>query len=202
MVAQKRALSIADYFEMEDAAIEKHEFHDGILVSMAGASPAHVRITTNLARHIGNQIEASGSACEPFNSDMRVLIPQCNAVFYPDISIVCGDAAFAETRLATLLNPTIVIEVISPSSERADRGIKFDCYRTIGSLTTYVLVSQDEPRIEVYSHRSDNAWQYDVAVGLESTIQLTPGLLKLVLKDVYARVEFAVDAITSIQPFS
>jgi Uma2 family endonuclease len=115
---------------------------------------------------------------------------------------VCGDAAFAETRLATLLNPTVVIEVISPSSERADRGIKFDCYRTIRSLMAYVLVSQDEPRIEVYSRRSDNAWQYDVAVGLDSIIRLTPDFVTLVLKDVYTRVEFAADANRSIAPSS
>lgn len=190
MVAYPKPESIllTTYFEREETAETKTEYHDGVLASMAGASPAHIRITTNLTRLLGNQLE--GSSCEPFGSDMRVMIPDCNAVFYPDLTVTCGAPQFTEHNLATLLNPTLIVEVLSPSTERVDRGMKFDCYRTLPSLQAYVLVSQDEPRVALYTRQSDGSWRYDVATGLEATLVLQAIDCELRLTDVYARVVF------------
>jgi Uma2 family endonuclease len=183
-----KTILLSTYFEREDIAAIKSEYHDGVLVAMSGASPAHIRITTNLTCLVGNQLE--GKPCEPFDSDMRVLAEECNAVFYPDLTVVCEPPHFADTRLATLLNPILIVEVLSPSTERADRGMKFDCYRPLGSLRTYVLISQDEPRIELYSRQSDGSWRYDVATGLQAILLLTTIGCELRLAEVYARVVF------------
>jgi len=185
---QTATISLETYFEREDTAEVKSEYHNGVLVAMAGASPAHIRITTNLTRLLGNLLE--GKSCEPFDSDLRVLAQACHAVFYPDLTVVCDPPHFADTQTATLLNPTLIVEVLSPSTERSDRGMKFDCYRTLESLQTYVLVSQVEARVEVYSRQSDGSWRYDVAAGLDATLRLEVLRGEFRLADVYARVVF------------
>jgi Uma2 family endonuclease len=121
---------------------------------------------------------------------MRVYVPDCDVVYYPDLTVTCETPRFDETRLATLINPTLVVEVLSPSTERADRGIKFDCYRTLLSLNAYVMVYQDEPRIDVYTRQPDGAWRYETAKGLTSTLQLAVVGCDLRLAEVYARVRF------------
>jgi|HubBroStandDraft_4_1064222.scaffolds.fasta_scaffold610279_1 Uma2 family endonuclease len=191
-IAKPPYIPIETYFELEDSAEFKSEFHDGVIVAMAGASPAHIRITTNLTRLIGNQLD--GKQCEPFDSDMRVSVEECNVVYYPDLTVTCEAPRFANTRRATLLNPTLIIEVLSPSTERADRGIKFDCCRTIESLNAYVLVYQDEPRIDLYTRQPDGAWRYETAKGSEATLWLEAVGCELRLADVYARVEFKASA--------
>jgi Uma2 family endonuclease len=179
---------IETYFDLEDKAQIKSEYHNGKIIAMAGATPAHIRITTNLTRLVGNQLE--GKTCEPFDSDMRVLVPDCDVVYYPDLTVTCETPRFGETRLATLLNPTLVVEVLPPSTERADRGVKFDCYRTLGSLKAYVLVYQGEPRIDIYTRQLDGAWQYETAKELTATLKIAALGCELRLADVYARVEF------------
>ena len=183
-----RFIPLQTYFEGEDTATTKNEYHDGVLVAMAGASPAHIRITTNLTRFVGNQLE--GRSCEPFDSDMRVMVQACNTVFYPDLTVACETPHFAETRMATLRNPTLIVEVLSPSTERVDRGLKFDCYRTLPSLQAYVLISQDEPRIEIYSRQPDDTWRYDVTTGLQAGLSLDSIGCVIRLAEVYARVVF------------
>src|SRR5690349_18872292 len=105
MVAHKKPnyIPLEIYFEREAASEAKHEYQDGVILAMAGASPAHVRITTNLTRLIGNQLE--GTSCEPFDSDMRVLVEAYNAVYYPDLTVACEPPRFADVPMATLLNP-------------------------------------------------------------------------------------------------
>ena len=186
--AKPQSILLTAYFEREDTAEIKSEYHDGIVVAMSGASPTHIRITTNLTRLIGKELE--GRSCEPFDSDMRVMVPACNAVFYPDLTVVCEPPRFADTGLATLLNPTLTVEVLSPSTERTDRGLKSDCYRTLESLQAYVLISQDEPRIELFSRQPDGSWRYDVATGLQANLPLGTIDCELRLAEVYARVVF------------
>jgi Uma2 family endonuclease len=191
MVAHKKPayVPLEIYFKREAVSESKHKYQDGVIVAMAGASSAHVRITTNLTRLIGNQLE--GNPCEPFDSDMRVLVESCNAVYYPDLTVACEPPRFAETPMATLLNPALIVEVLSPSIERADRGVKFDAYRLLNSIRAYVLVSQDEPRIEFFCRQADGSWRYEVARGLEATLRLEAVGCELRLADVYARVEFS-----------
>jgi len=194
MVAHKKPpyVPLETYFEREAVSESKHEYQDGVIVAMAGAPPAHVRITTNLMRRIGNQLE--GKPCEPFDSDMRVMVEACHAVFYPDQTVVCEPPRFAEAPMATLLNPALIVEVLSPSTERADRAVKFDSYRLLESIRGYVLVSQDEPRIELFHRQPEGSWTYQVARGLEANLRLEAIGCELRLAEVYARVTFPPDS--------
>ena len=173
----------------ERKAEGKSEYHDGVIVAMAGASRRHNRITVDTVRSLGNQLE--GALCEPFSGDMRVLVPECDRYFYPDAVVVCGEAQFEDEELDTLTNPALVVEVLSTSTEKTDRRLKWDCYRTLPSLQTYVLIAQDEPRIETYTRQDNGAWEYEAVSGLEATVSLPAIGCTLRLADVYARVAFA-----------
>ncbi|HZO87468.1 MAG TPA: Uma2 family endonuclease [Chthonomonadaceae bacterium] len=144
-------ISPQEYLAHERKAETKSEYHGGRIVAMAGASKGHNRITVNLIRHLANQLE--GTSCEPFANDLRVRVPACDKYDYPDVAVVCGEPQFEDSHLDTLLNPTLIIEVLSDTTEAADRGEKFACYRTLASLTTYVLVAQKRPSVEVTSGR-------------------------------------------------
>ncbi|HZP85004.1 MAG TPA: Uma2 family endonuclease [Chthonomonadaceae bacterium] len=178
-----------EYLERERAAETKSEYYDGVIVAMAGASPEHDRIAVDILRHLGNQLERS--PCEPFSSDMRVRVPTCNRYYYPDVSVACGGSQFeALVGVRSLLNPKLIVEVLSESTEKNDRTDKYDCYRTLASLATYVLVAQDRPRIEVFTRQPDDTWRHEVAKGLEAVLALPAIGCELKLADIYARVEF------------
>jgi Uma2 family endonuclease len=121
---------------------------------------------------------------------MRVRIPE-RRYYYPDIVVVCGEPQLEDSAFDTLLNPTLVLEVLSESTEKRDRGEKFDGYRTIAALQTYVLVAQDSPRVEIYTRHADGAWRYEAAVGLEAELELSSVGCRLRLTDIYERVSFA-----------
>lgn len=181
-------VTLEEYFEREDAAETKSEYYNGEIVAMTGATTPHVRITSKLMRLLDEQLD--GQSCEAFDSDMRVYVEECNASFYPDRTVVCDTPQFLNTPLATLLNPILIVEVLSASTERIDRGYKFDCYRTIPSLAAYVLVSQWEPRIEVFTRQEDGSWRFDVVRRLDASIALPAINCALRLAEVYARVVF------------
>ncbi len=191
--AKNRFVTPQEYLEYERKAVTKHEYHNGQIVAMAGASWAHNLITANSSRHIGNQLEEG--PCVVVVTDLRVRVPACNKYYYPDGIVVCGEPAFEANGFDTLLNPRLIIEVLSDSTERADRIEKFDCYETLASLTDYVLISQHEPRVEHYARLSDGGWHYIVARGLEATLPLPSIGCELRLAAVYARVSFLPPAI-------
>lgn len=190
MVAQAKKSYIApeEYLERERAAETKSEYYDGVIVAMAGASRQHDRITVNMLRHLSNQLD--GTSCEPFSDDIRVSVPVCNRYYYPDASVVCGEAIFADSSVDTLTNPTLIVEVLSPSTAMNDRGDKFLCYQTLDSLQAYVLIAQDRPQVEVYIRQLEGKWEYTRLVGLEARLHLSVIGCELTLADIYARVEF------------
>jgi Uma2 family endonuclease len=188
--APQPRISVQEYLLWEARAESKSELYDGAILAMAGATPEHIRITTNLARRLGNQLD--GSPCEPFDSDMRVFVEKCNSVFYPDLTVVCGEAQFLDTALATLCNPTLIVEVLSPSTEARDRGEKLACYQTLDSVQVYALVAQDRARVEAYSRQADGSWRHEVVEGLDAALELPSVGCALRLEEVYARVSFAV----------
>ncbi|HZP81485.1 MAG TPA: Uma2 family endonuclease [Chthonomonadaceae bacterium] len=186
--AQKQPrLTPQEYLECERKAETKSEYDNGVVVAMAGASWEHNLITGNLERRLGNQLE--GKPCVVVSRDQRVRVPQCNKYYYPDVAVVCGEPLFEDAEVDTLLNPTLIVEVLSDSTEARDRGEKLECYQTLESLQTYVLVSQYKPYIEVYS-RQGRDWLYSKAKEMTERVVLDAIGCELSLAEVYARIEF------------
>lgn len=181
-------ISPADYLALERQAETKSEYLNGCIYAMAGASRNHNRITVNLARRLGNQL--SGKPCEPFVNDMRVKVSPTGLYTYPDVVVACGEPRFEDQHLDTLLNPTAIIEVLSDSTEAYDRGDKFAHYRALESLSDYLLVAQNKPRIERYSRQPDGRWIYSVADGPDARMEIAAIGCALHLAEVYDRVEF------------
>lgn len=190
MAAQKLPVYVPleTYLAWEDEAELKSEYYDGTIVAMTGASRSHVRLTSNVAFEV--RLQLRGGPCEVFDSDLRVYVEACRAIFYPDCTVACDAPQFTPSGMATLTNPTVIIEVLSPSTYRTDRGFKSDCYRSLASLAAYVLVAQDEPRIEAFVRQPDDTWRYEVASGMDGVLRLECIGCELRLAQIYARVEF------------
>ncbi len=180
-----RAMSPEEYLAFERQAWTKHEYHDGHVYALSGASMRHNRIVVNLVLSIGNQLR--GGPCEVFASDMR-MHATAGLYAYPDVTIVCGKPELEDEHLDTLLNPTVLIEVLSPSTERYDRGRKAGYYRTLESLREYLFVSQDQPRIERYARTGEVTWVLTEAVGRDARITLDSVGCTLELSEVYEGV--------------
>jgi len=188
-VPRDHHLSLEEYLERERDAEEKSEYFDGMLIATAGASPAHNTITFNLAGELGPQLR--GGPCRGLASDQRVRIASGNRYLYPDIVVVCGEPRYELVNgLRSLLNPTLVIEVLSESTERLDRGDKFDAYRALDSVEGILFVAQDRPRLERYSRQAGGSWQYDAALGPGGAMPLETVASTLMLAHVYENVEF------------
>lgn len=189
MTAQpKHSIIPEEYLALERASEEKHEYLAGRMYAMAGGSKRHNRIAGSTYAALYAQLRRRN--CIVYPSDMRVKSLQTGLYTYPDITIVCGTEQFEDDTEDTLLNPTIIIEVLSPSTEKYDRGKKFQHYRTIFSLREYILISQDDYQIERFTRQADNTWVFSEATGREKTIELTTIQCQLLLEDVYEKVEF------------
>lgn len=182
-------ITAADYLALERQAETKSEYLNGCIYAMSGASRSHNRITFNLARRIGNQL--GGRRCEGYVNDLRVKVSPTGLYTYPDVVVVCGEPRFEDQHVDTLLNPTVIIEVLSDSTEAYDRGEKFAHYRALESLTDYLLVAQDQPRIEHFRRQPDGQWLYSAADGLDSQVAIANIGCVLQLAEVYERVAFA-----------
>ena len=165
----------AEYLELETRTPEheKREFVNGEVYLMAGASFAHVVVAANLIRSFGNAL--LGGPCRTLTNDMRVQVELTNAYTYPDVVVVCGTPALTGPKPRSLTNPTLLAEVLSPSTASDDRGWKWAHYRRIASLQTYLLVDPLVPHIEVYTRNPDNSWTLTEAAGRTGMIAL-PGL--------------------------
>lgn len=181
---RNRSWSPDEYLTFDRESEFRHELIDGEIYAMTGASREHNLINTNFSRLLGNQL--MNESCEIYASNMRVKTHATN-YSYPDIVIVCGKAEFEDNQTDTLLNPVIVFEILSPSTERYDRGAKFQRYRTLTSLQSYILISQDAPCFEIYT-RQGEVWVLSEAVEVTDTVTLAPINCTLTLADVYWRV--------------
>jgi Uma2 family endonuclease len=187
----------AEYLALERESDERHEYFDGVIYLMAGESPAHGTICMNLAIIIGSQLR--GTSCQAWSKDTKVRSGPASTTrystkgmySYPDFVIVCGKAVYHDKRQHVLLNPQVIIEVLSPTTEAFDRGKKFERYSTyLESLTDYVIVAQDRPLVEHYSRQPNGDWLVTFATDLEQTVTLTSIGCALNLRDVYDRIEF------------
>lgn len=177
------------YLAMERQQEYKSEYINGDIFAMAGASRWHNLIVTNSVAELRAQLK--GRPCELYANDMRVWIPRIRKYTYPDLVVVCGNPQFEDEERDTLLNPTLIIEVLSPSTAAYDRGDKFKHYRTIESLREYVLISQTRPWIERYVRQESTPfWMFSDAEGLEAQIELDSIGCTLALTQVYEKVKF------------
>lgn len=174
-----------DYLAAERRAIEKSEYFDGSVYAMSGASFEHNAIVANLITALKTRLRRG--SCRVYPSDLRVATPNRRRYFYPDVTVVCGQAQSADEVADTLLNPTLLFEVLSDSTAAYDRGRKFLAYQTIPSLQEYVLVAQDEPRLECYRRQADG-WLYTQVAVLDGGLRLQSLELELPLAEVYEDV--------------
>lgn len=187
--------TVEEYLAFERTAEERHEYLDGLIYAMAGESPNHGRICMNVSISLGSQLR--GSPCEAFSKDTKVRCGPYRAhtreglYAYPDLVIVCGAMQFHNQAQDVLLNPTAIIEVLSPSTAAFDRGEKFHLYRTwLPTLQDSVLVAQDRPAIEHYHREDDARWTLRTLEGLEVRLLLEGIGCTVPLADVYERVVF------------
>jgi len=195
-MSQPRAetgLSELEYLEIERAAGFKSEFFDGEMFAMAGGTFEHRVIATNLAREL--RLKRSCVAC---NSELRIKVEATGLYTYPDLSIICGPVQFAEGTRDTAVNPTVLVEVLSDSTEAYDRGKKFEHYRQIPTLRAYLLVSQREPRIDQFVRQENGPWILSEAAGLNATLAVPSVDAALSLREVYAHIEFGAEPLRPV----
>ncbi len=176
-----------DYLEFERAAQERHELLDGDIYVMAGASETHNEIETVLGYLLYGQLLER--PCRVFQSNMRVQVAD-KIYFYPDAMVFCGEPQYKDKKKDTLLNPTVIFEILSPSTEMFDRGDKFQQYRLLPSLRDYVLISQTRMLVEHYTRQDDNSWVLRDFSAPEAELVLASVDCTLRLQDIYRKVVF------------
>jgi len=201
--------TVEEYLKMERASEVRHEYLDGAIFEMAGESLAHRDICTNLIVELGTKLR--GSRCRVLSKDTKVRNGALSSprrvmrglFSYPDLVIVCGTPQFHDEYSDILLNPQVIIEVLSEATEAFDRGEKFQRYREhLSSLTDYILVAQDRPYIEHFTRRSAERWEMISYEGTDSALELSSLDYRLQLAEVYDRVEFLpTDDVAEEPPF-
>lgn len=184
--AAEKWLAPAEYLAQERLAEYKSEYCNGQVFAMSGASRKHNLLTGNIARHIGNQLD--GRPCEAYIADMRVKVAASGLYTYPDVVVACGQIQLEDEHSDTLLNPSVIIEVLSPSTEKYDRGEKFAHYRRLPSLQEYVLIAQDRMRVEHYL-RDGEHWILTELNQPEALLELPSIECRVPLRDIYDKVE-------------
>jgi Uma2 family endonuclease len=183
-----------EYLELDRAAEFKSEYVAGEICAMAGASEEHNVITVNAAAELRKRLR--GGPCRPFSGDMRVSIGAADMYVYPDVLVVCGERQYTGDRRDTLLNPSVIIDVLSPTTEAFDRGDKFAGYRRLDSLKEYVLIAQDRPHVELYTRQPDGRWLLSEVDGLLEALELSSLKCGLPLAEIYDGVDFEAAART------
>ena len=187
--AKKLLISPREYLERERLAEFKSEYLRGEVYAMSGASWEHTLIKDNLAHVLWSRFK--GRPCKVLTSDLRVRAEKAGLYAYPDIVIVCEDPQFEDEVFDTLLNPKVVVEVLSDSTERYDRGEKFKSYRTLESLQEYVHVAQNQPLMERFVRQTDDSWLLTTFTGLDAEIAFLSLGVGVTLEEVYSGVTFA-----------
>ena len=176
-----------EYLTWERKQPFKNEYHNGQIIAMSGASRAHNLITMNMANQFYTQLVAQ--SCEVYPGDMRVRTKPTVSYFYPDVIVVCGEPRFEDDTFDTLLNPVLIVEVLSPSTAAFDRGEKFEHYKQLSSLQEYMLISQNRVHVERYL-RQDTQWILTEFRKIDEMIHLLSNRCKLSVRDIYTLVKF------------
>lgn len=187
-VARKRNYTVAEYFELDGASDQRHEFVDGEIFAMSGGTANHNRITVDLGLALGNALRTGNAPCEVFSTDMRLYIQKANAYTYPDVMLVCGHIEFQPGRRDVLTNPTILFEVLSDSTSSYDHTRKFALYRQLPSLREYVMLDQDRDSVECFRRAESNLWVFQAYESLTDNLELPTAALEIPVSTIYARV--------------
>lgn len=183
--ASRVKMTPEEYLAFERTSQEKHEYADGEIFAMSGGTYEHSLLASNVTRELGNALV--DRPCDVHGSDMKIKVAATSRFFYSDASVICGAPIFADDTRDSVLNPKVVVEVLSDSTERYDRGEKFAHYRRIDSLRDYVLVSQTEPLVEHFSRQTDGTWLYR-ALGPGEQVVLTAIDCTLAVDRIYRKV--------------
>ncbi|MEQ8675424.1 MAG: Uma2 family endonuclease [Aggregatilineales bacterium] len=181
-------MSESEYLVFDAESEIKHEYRKGQVYAMTGGSVRHGIITANTIIHLGNKL--SGKDCTVTSPDVRVHIASKGTYRYPDVTVFCGDPSYLDGRTDTIINPIILVEVLSPATALKDRNEKLEEYIQIETLQAYLLVSQDEARVERYMRHETGEWLYSIARGLENELALPFIECTLNLSNVYQKVTF------------
>ncbi len=173
-------------FEREQIQ-QKHEFVDGIIYAMSGASRHHVRITCNLISSLNVQFKQR--ECSVYANDLRIKVNKTDYV-YPDVVAICGVEQFEDEQFDTLLNPNVIIEVLSKSTQNYDRNRKMMLYQNISTVQDYVLIAQDEYRVEHYQRKTQNQWLLTLLTDFKQVLQLNSVNAEILLIDIYDKIVF------------
>jgi Uma2 family endonuclease len=179
-------ISLEEYLALERRSVTRHELLDGEMFAMTGASRRHNLVAGNVFAALHAQL--TGRGCEIYTHDMRVRVPAVDLVTYPDVVVACEEPRFLDEETDTLLNPTLIVEVLSPSTESYDRGNKFAHYRTLPSLAEYLLLAQGQVRAEHFVRQGDGAWMLTETTRIEDRLDLPSIGCSLELRGVYDRV--------------
>jgi Uma2 family endonuclease len=190
---KKPRMTPEKYLQFDHDSDIKYEYFDGDVFAMTGGSLNHNQISINIASQLKSTLR--GSPCRPLASDMRVKVNEIDKYTYPDIVVVCGNIELEKVKgVETLLNPVVIIEILSDSTEAYDRGKKFTHYRLIPSLREYILVSQDYCNVELFSRSDSGIWQIlDPCMDMERSFTIESIDCELLLSDIYELVEFGTD---------
>lgn len=180
---KKKHFTVEEYLAFENASEKKHEYFQGEVFAMAGASSRHVKLSSNFLGELF--IKLKGKPCQPYGSDARVYIPGNTLYTYPDISIFCGDLITTEEDENTLIDPVVIIEILSPSTKNYDRGEKFMLYREIVNLKEYILVDSESVRVEIFRLNKAGHWELEEYKSIETTIHIKALEISVPMVDVY-----------------
>lgn len=188
-IKEKKVYSISDYLELEKSSDEKLEFWDGSVWSMSGATYPHNQVVMNLLLEVGSKLREKG--CHSFPTDMRIKVPDYPPYRYPDLTALCGEPVIEKVGgIDMLVNPQLIVEVLSDTTEAFDRGDKFTYYKSIASFSEYVLVAQHRPHVTVFVKHGDGFWANYEYNDLTQTVQLSSVPCQLPLAAIYRGVEF------------
>lgn len=177
-----------EYLVLERQAVYRSEYYRGEIFAMAGSSSEHNLMAGNLKTYLHRQLRQRG--CRMYLLEMRLKVAASGLYTYPDAMIVCGTTRYADDHVDTVLNPAVVFEILSDSTEAFDRGKKFDHYRRIPTLQEYVLISQEKPLVERFLRETDMDWKLQVIEGLDATLALSSVDASITLAEIYEDIEF------------
>lgn len=187
MQAPKRRYTVQEYWQIEQNSDQRHEYHDFEVYAMAGGTARHAALQRNVIVALHAQLRHTGR-CSVYPSDMRISVPDFHSYYYPDAFVVCGELSYDANVPHSIINPVLIVEVLSASSERFDRGKKFSRYRTLPSLTDYLLISQDEMLVEHYQRQGDK-WLLTPLTQAQALVTLSTLGINLSLQELYEGID-------------